>query len=442
MAAAKIKAPDGGGGRQIRGLFTRGKQSRYYCQYYLGGRQFVKALRDPDGRPCTTLSSAIEARKRLLRPYELSDEADRRREALAALRTAEEAATVAIEEARPKLRLADAWKRYPYDHTTPKRNRTRRALSAKTISDNKALWQKFVAWAEIAVPEKQFLEDITDADAVSYSKHTREVEGLTGNRHNKRILAASIMYRMAGRRDPFADIDRYHSEPESRVNLERSEIRQLIEGATGELRRLFIIAAYTGLRLGDAVTLAWSDVHMPHNRLIRRTAKTGKTVSLLLHPDLRAELERTPPADRQGFVCPELAAKYDRDPAAISKVTRRAIEGLKLSAVEDGKGRRKRNVSRRGFHSFRHSFITECARGGVPIGQIRDWIGHESKQITEIYEHWNEDDSQKRILAALPALGAGDPDATAPRERLHRLADALPLARVRELVKQLEAISS
>ena len=63
-----------------------------------------------------------------------------------------------------------------------------------------------------------------------------------------------------------------------------------------------------------------------------------------------------------------------------------------------------RCVSRRGYHSLRHSFITECARAGVPMGQIRDWIGHSSTMITEIYAHWSPEQQHEQILQALPAI--------------------------------------
>ena len=343
-----------------------------------------------------------------------------------------------------------------------------RKLSDKSVADNRSQWEKFLKWAAAQTPALKFLEDVTAAHALAYSKYLRDVEKLSDNRHNKLIQTASVMFRLAGRvDDPFAEVPRYEVEYESRVNLERNELLAVCQAATGELRTLLAIGLYSGMRLGDCVTLDWDDsVSLPHNRLIRLTTKTRKTVSFPLHPELRAILEETPDSQRHGFVCPDLAALYQKDPSAVSKRVRTHFESAGLK-TQDSRGSivparqrkkdkkkaggkkgqekprtRGRCVSRRGFHAMRHSFITECARAGVPIGAIRDWIRHQSQKITEIYQHWREDELQGRILQALPAFN-GDPAPVHPepeRDRLAEFARSLSIDHVRELLEKAEAL--
>ena len=40
------------------------------------------------------------------------------------------------------------------------------------------------------------------------------------------------------------------------------------------------------------------------------------------------------------------------------------------------------------FHSLRHSFGTAMAAGGVPLGTLQAWMGHEKIDTTMIYAHY------------------------------------------------------
>ncbi len=440
-------------GRKTTGtLFKRG--SNYYVRFQLDGKRVDRALKDEQGNPVTDRAGAEDASRALLSPLAFKDKAKRLRELATALRTAEDEATEAErtiaerrerEEAeRNKLPIAKAWERFPYIEAT--RGDVARALSPQTVKDNASHWRTFAAWAE--GQGIRALEDIEARHVAAFSKHLREE--VTANRHNKILATCSVVCRLAGRPDPFAAAKKYRAEPVHRENLEPDEIRAVIEAAPGEFRRLLILATFTGLRLGDCATMQWEGIHLDENggRIIRRTSKTRKTVSFPIHPDLRAELERTPPEERAGAVCPELAELYHREPQRISKRMRQLFEGCELETrIEAGKGR-KRAASVRGFHSLRHSFATECARAGVPLGLVQSWLGHNSPEITRIYENWSMDRDAGRILSALPTLALPEgPDRPAPiegeappveieteRDQLARLARELPAARVRDLL--------
>lgn len=453
--------------RQTKGrIYKRGR--RWYLDYQANGTRFRVALRTPEGEPVTNKEEAERAADTELLPLRAKDTTERRRQVAAALRTAEDEAAEAErianerrerEEAeRNKLPIAEAWKRFPYTRASRGKGRTRRELKPATVNDLASHWATFAAWAA----EKGIgaVEDIEARHVAAFSKHLRE--RVTANRHNKILATCSVVCRQSGRPDPFAAAERYSISREAvhRENLEPGEIRNIIEAAPGEYRRLFIVGTYTGLRLGDCATLQWADIRMEENggRIIRETAKTGKAVRFPIHSELRAELERTPPEDRAGAVCPELAKLYTyRNPngkttrrGGITNTIRDIFEGCGLETrAEAGEGR-ERAASVRGFHSFRHSFVTECARAGVPLGLVKDWLGHSSPEVTRIYENWNIDRDAGRILEALPSLAlpegperpaAIEGNGTAPaveieteRDQLARLARELPAARVRDLL--------
>jgi len=377
-------------------LFRRGKKGIFYLEYYADSKRYVECL------DVTTERAAETERKRIVAPFRTGQ----------AVRTLEHRLADARQEhgeleaaTRDKLELSDVWEKHPYTRTTPKRKkRTVRKLSETSIRDNEHQWNKFVRYMGEHHHEANNLEDVTAEHAAKYSKYLTETEKLSDNRHNKLIGCASVMFRLAGRPDPFVDVTLYEIENNHRVNLEPDEIKAVCEAATGEYRRLYAIAIFTGMRLKDCCLLRWGDnVKLDENRLIRRTSKTRKDVAFSVHRTLRAVLEETHNEDRKGYVCPEIAAAYEHDNSQLCKRIRARFEAAGLTTQEDVKGQ-KTKVSRRGFHSFRHTFITECARRDVPIGMIQDWIGHHSTSITRIYEHWQEKDSHDRILAALPVF--------------------------------------
>lgn len=102
------------------------------------------------------------------------------------------------------------------------------------------------------------------------------------------------------------------------------------------LYRLAVIAACTGLRIGDCCRLTWDKVDMLNYRLSTKTAKTGKLMSVPIfdynpeaedyHPifgELRRELEAALAERQDGekFVVPEAAKIYNgRNPDLITKL--------------------------------------------------------------------------------------------------------------------------
>ena len=80
------------------------------------------------------------------------------------------------------------------------------------------------------------------------------------------------------------------------------------------------------------------------------------------------------------------------------------FQGAGVETREKAADGRRRVISRRGFHSLRHTFATCCAKANVPEGAVRDWLGHSSVMVTRIYEHWRMTDGQQSILAALRGM--------------------------------------
>ena len=81
---------------------------------------------------------------------------------------------------------------------------------------------------------------------------------------------------------------------QGRRNLSEKELRTVLDRATGNLRLMFALGLFTGLRLGDVVNLRWdeidndrfNDTRKPGFLVVKpmKTERKGKVVQLPIHP--------------------------------------------------------------------------------------------------------------------------------------------------------------
>lgn len=439
-------------------LYTRKTKKHgtvYWLDYSLNGERFRQKLTDENGQLITQRKKAERAADRILHPYTAKDEVDRRRQAVSALEEAEEKARAADEANKPKLPIAEMWERYPYTVNT--RGATERRLSETTIRDNRSQWAKFERWAD--KEEIKHAEDVTPETASQFREFLID-EDLSGNRVNKLILLCRVMFDLAGMEpNPFAGLRNRNHKPQGRRELTTAELQAVCQSAAGELRTLLAVGLYTGLRLGDSVTVQWSEFDAELSKLVREPSKTsykGEKLVLPVHPVLQAILAETPASRRKGDVMSELSSIY-RD--SRSRLVKRIQDHFRKCGIrlhrpdtgyvlnEDGTIKRtgknandkvhtgKRAVVEVGFHSLRHSFVSICARGGVPLHVVQALCGHSSPQIQQLYLHASNADASKAI-DSLPSLAADQvtSEEDSERARFRELADSLPIEQIRELL--------
>ncbi len=376
----------------------------YWLKYTANGQRVQTSL------GTTVRREAEKKRDAIIAPIAVTDEVVKAR-ALATKAADLETQLAVVQDAiRPRLALADVWARHPYTFGT--RGSVARALKPRVAAGNSNTWQAFMDWLAEFKPTAQTVEDVTPEDAAEYSRYCLDAARLGPRGHNKRIEVCRVMFRAAGvEPNPFAAVRRQAERSEHRDALDMPDIERILAAATGEPRLLVLIGIFTGLRLGDAVTLRWENIR--GGRLFKTTAKTGRDVSIMLLPVIAEELDKLqrPPTDK-GYIMPELAALYARDPQAVSKLARALFEECGIQVVEGMDGR-KRAVSRRGFHCLRTTFVTIAARYGVPVGAIAEWCGH-SPEVNRIYQRWAGRETDDRIRLALDGVAAAVRRSSAP----------------------------
>jgi len=167
-------------------------------------------------------------------------------------------------------------------------------------------------------------------------------------------------------------IEAIHRTNRSDIIWTEDELRRLAAAATPECARAIIVAAYTGLRLGDLIGLTWAEIDFDVGVIERATNKSGgRTLATPpLLPEARAALESAP------------------------RVAPRALtSGLGRPWTQSGLGnafRDARNaigVNKR-FHDLRGTAATRFASAGFGAQQISAFMGWEEGRVEAILKRY------------------------------------------------------
>ena len=246
----------------------------YYGQLKVGGGIMRKALDTRDKR------EAIKRLDVLAKGFDLGDE-----ERLAAL-------AVHLKPKTGRHSFGEAWIAYlraPENLAQPETARV----------NNKTMWNGFMRWlhgqdiprsrlnCKAAYPGTDCLDDISEKIAgefVEWVKKNRSPE--TANKY-VRVLKRVWNLNKASE-NPWASFRKFKVKSIQRRAFSKDEVDKIIDAADGELKVLFTIGAYTGMRMGDCQRLRYESID--ESAGVIRTGKTGRIIRIPIHPVLKKAL--------------------------------------------------------------------------------------------------------------------------------------------------------
>ena len=428
-----------------RNLMKRGNM--WYIKRMVNGRVIFQSTHE------TNIIEARKVRDSVLNPVNLRDDVERAEAVFARVQTVDQQHAKAV-DALPALTVVDTWAAFL---KSPERS----DASERTLAGYLCQWKRFERWIEKRRDEgpeerrkERELRDVTVQDAFDYAANLVAADqvkgkrkGVTPNTFNKHIVLLEMIFRVLTDTarigvNPWAKIKRKRLCTQGRRVLTFAELQTVLERATGELKTLLIIGSYSGLRLGDAVTLNWSSVDLDLGIITlrpKKTAKsTGKIVAIPMHPTLKVALEQTPPSKRTGAVLPQLAKMREVNPDGINyRLQKHFTEcGIITTVDRDGVGRK---VPVAGFHALRHTIVSQLASRGVPLETVRGLVGHGGDSMTRAYVHQNAE-SARAAVEALPALtSTSAADIAAARlASVKEQAEKLEVPQLENLIKMLK----
>jgi integrase len=194
------------------------------------------------------------------------------------------------------------------------------------------------------------------------------------------------------------------------------EVAALIKAAPSpEWRGLVLVAAFTGLRLGDAARLSWASVDLETKRITlvpSKTKKKKREVRIPIQPNLLTFFESVP------IYSDKPDAPVFEKLSTVAVGTRVGLSTTFVKIMEDAgvsRGKSSRVLAEgqergagkttfeRGFHSLRHTFTSWLRNAGVSEEDRMALTGHSTRESHAIYSH--EDESALRdAIAKLPSL--------------------------------------
>jgi integrase len=158
------------------------------------------------------------------------------------------------------------------------------------------------------------------------------------------------------------------------------------------IRTLVLLLRYTGMRIGDTVSLSTDRIE--GNRLFLYTQKTGVPVNTILPDFVLKALDATPRVTEKHFFW-DGGLKLE---TVVGSWRKRLARLFELAKVENGHP-----------HRFRDTFAVELLLTGMPIERVSVLLGHQSVRITERhYAPWVRS-RQEQLEADLENAWKRDP---------------------------------
>ncbi len=298
--------------------------------------------------------------------------------------------------------------------------RKARDSSKSTMARYRGHPDPFIDWLGEERARKP-LESVTTQDARLWVESILD-SGVVGKTAQSYAKDLGSIYRSAIREglvvfNPFTALDTIDtSDSHERKPFTTTEVIALMEAApTWEWRGLILVAAFTGLRLGDASNLRWDTIDL-NDKVISlipsKTRKRKKMVKIPIQTELLHFLKNAPShGSGSPFVFSELSglAVNARDGLSLEFVRIMGMAGVdrgKPSRVlKEGESKGKGRITyERGFHSFRHTFTTWLRKAKVSEEDRMALTGHSTRESHEIYSRHIDEEDLRKAISKLPSL--------------------------------------
>ena len=421
------------------------KKKLFYFRVRNGKEEIYTLLRDFQGKPVKNREQAEEAAA-LITP-------------ILQAKSQEDIAEYVLESRQLNtplvIPLNQVWEMYLSQASRPD-------SGEKTLRLYLGFWKLFLQWLREKKAEITHMSQVTDVMISEFFGFLNR-KGISGRTYNGYRQALHLIFKhllpvLEIERNPVDQIANKSKDSVSRKEFTEKQVEAIFKGfETGffyetevekltagrnrirevktlefkpmnpeQLKVLLYLCCYTGCRGQDGCLMRWSNIDLQRNQVtytpIKTVRKTGKTVIIPLHPDLRKALEEAKSwqdtnQKGQDYIIPAIAKRYQYNPSGIQKDVMKVIRCATNLATntDEYPGKRILKAYLYSLHSFRHTFVSFCANAGVSLDIVAEVVGHGSPVMTRHYAHIS-DVAKTAILNALPSQQTKNEtkDSTAP----------------------------
>jgi len=177
---------------------------------------------------------------------------------------------------------------------------------------------------------------------------------------------------------------------------EAARLLETLRQRSPQVARIATMSLYGGLRLGEVLGLAWSNVDLKNGIIMVQDTKNSESRPIFITDPIRRIIGELTPGEPNDLL---FKSKTGNPVQWLSKSFAATVNELKLNeGIPDPRER----VT---FHSLRHTYASWAVMAGVPLYVVGKAIGHKSLVMTQRYAHLGPD-SQRAAFEAVAQVKA------------------------------------
>jgi len=240
------------------------------------------------------------------------------------------------------------------------------------------------------------LRQVTEKWLEDFQTYLLKESGLSKGTAGRYEAAVRFALRKAARdrlipRNPAEGVRAITIPEADKAYLTVNEIQMLADthlgGELGEtVKRAFLFACSTGIRISDLKTLEWGDINIESKQISKRQEKTERRVFIPLHSVAWGIINDGAIHNYKELVFPRLTqSKTDTNQYIVAWARKAGIE---------------KNI---GWHTARHTFAVLSLESGAEIYTVSKLLGHTNLKNTQVYAKAT-DKMKREAVNALPVI--------------------------------------
>lgn len=246
-----------------------------------------------------------------------------------------------------------------------------RRYSPSTIKTYRSMVTKFLS----AIGEVKW-DQVKSRDIEDYSYREFVLKRRARSTQNQFINAIKIFYGLHSKTKlDIENIKRPRKEIKLPEVLSKEEVAGILKGTKNNKHRTLLALIYSsGLRVGEALKLKWSDIRRGEKLIYIRGGKGQKDRRVPLSETLVKLLEEYALAYRTKEYIFEGQNGGPYSSRSAQQVLKRSVKAAGID----------RKIT---LHTLRHSYATHLLESGVGLRYIQEILGHSSPKTTMLYTH-------------------------------------------------------
>lgn len=251
--------------------------------------------------------------------------------------------------------------------------------------------QQFVAWLNETSVIATHAGAVTKADIIEYLSYLSDL-GRSGITRARKLASLREFFKYLCDREcipssPAASVAIPKKERKTQTYLRPDEYARLLSAAGSNPRDFAILQLFlqTGIRVSELVNLTLADVDL-----------VNKVISV----DGKGSKERSIPLEKKAVMAVKNYLSVRQQSMDQHVFLNYTGQGLSRRGAEKiiEKYRSLSGITKRfSCHSLRHTFGSYKAEQGVSPFQLKEWMGHSSISVTQLYVHMSREHARRAM---------------------------------------------